>query len=280
MAPLRAQRAPRRPIQALKMKRPGSARTLASDPRRWSRRQRHRLAHEGHLLLHSVEGVGVVVNRRGVVHDHIRGIHRRLLLLHLHLDQCGRRRRDRCGQRRRGGCPANLVVERRAVALVQLGRDVEREGDQAQHFHLEVVHLEVGDAAHARVVGVVVVEVVEEFAREHHTGYEQAVDVERRDDELRVVLDDEVHVDQCEDHRLLRHAGILEDPVDEVVADTNRWRLGRVEGGNIGRRDGQLVVAMDEVRQQLRDHLHDALGAAWWRSRIGRVSKWYTHALG
>mmetsp|Transcript_124 Transcript_124/g.398 ORF Transcript_124/g.398 Transcript_124/m.398 type:complete len:221 (-) Transcript_124:183-845(-) len=191
----------------------------------------------------------------------------------------GRRHGDVRGEDGRGGLPADLVVERGTVALVLLGRHVEREGDHPQHLHLQVVHLGVGDAAHTRVVGIVVIEVVKEFGGKHYAGDEQAVDVERGDDKLRVVLHDEVHVDEREDHRLLGNARILEDPVDEVVADADGWRLGGVEGGDFGGGDGQLVVSIDKVRQQLCDHLHDALGAARRRSGIRCVALG-SHAVG
>jgi len=105
----------------------------------------------------------------------------------------------------------HVRVQADPVPLVLLRLHEEREGDHPQHDHLERVDLEVGDAAYTRVVRIVVVHVVEEFAREHDACDEQPMHVERADHKVRIELYDLVYVDEREDEGLLGATSVPQD---------------------------------------------------------------------
>ena len=97
------------------------------------------------------------------------------------------------------------------VALELVRRDAQREVDPQEEVHLELIQLLGGDSAHARVEGVVEVEVVEELGRDHDARDDHAVDVQLRQHEV-VALDQPVDVHQGQDEARRRAPRVLVYP--------------------------------------------------------------------
>lgn len=116
-------------------------------------------------------------------------------------------------------------------------------------MHFQIGKLCSWETSYFRIVGKVVVEVVEELAREHNSCDDESVRSQRSEDEIRVFVDDARHVVHCSDETSRRAKDVLGQARD-VVTNGNGWWFERVKNGHCTRGSGREGVAMRDVNVQ------------------------------
>lgn len=107
----------------------------------------------------------------------------------------------------------NVVHEEFAlVAMEEIGRHVEAKIDHVKELELQDVQFRRGDATNSSIIGVVIVGVVKEFGSDHDTSDQQAMDIEGREKEAGIFLNDAIQIDDGQDEAFRAAVGIFHEP--------------------------------------------------------------------
>jgi len=104
------------------------------------------------------------------------------------------------------------------------------------------------DSSDFGVVGIVIVEIIEELCCNHNAGDEQPMNVQRVDDKCLIPLDDAINVDESYYEAVRATGGILENPF-QIFLDTDARRLESVKHRDVSGIERKLIISENELVQ-------------------------------
>lgn len=162
----------------------------------------------------------------------------------------------------------NVVEEEFAfVSIEEIRGHMEGEIDHVKELELQEIEFSGGDSANASIIGIIVVGVVKELCSDHDASDEQAMDIERGEEEAGILLNDAIQIDDGQDEALRAAVGILHEPF-QIGLDRDGRRTTCVEHSQLGRVQRGLVIALSDLAQHTREGRHKLLDIQF--IRIGK----------